>query len=127
VAVLALAEHLREHSAAISAKTVLERSELDQATDAAQRLLQAMALPRRTPEKKAVARERDRAFTLLVRAYAEVRRAVRHLRWRERDADRAAPSLYRRGERRSASSLAVGSLAHRGAVNTTAPASAQPA
>jgi hypothetical protein len=99
VAVLALAEHLREHSAAIAGKTVLERSELDQATSAAQRLLGAMALPRRKPEKKAVAEERDRAFTLLIRAYADVRRAVRYLRWRERDADGVAPSLYRRGER----------------------------
>jgi hypothetical protein len=38
---------------------------------------------------------RARAFTLLVRAYAQARRAVIYLRWDHGDADAIAPSLYR--------------------------------
>lgn len=37
---------------------------------------------------------RQQAFTLFVKAYDEVRRAVSFLRWKERDADTIAPSLY---------------------------------
>jgi hypothetical protein len=40
------------------------------------------------------ARIRQQAFTLLVKAYDETRRAVSFLRWREGDADTIAPSLY---------------------------------
>jgi len=43
---------------------------------------------------------RDRAFTLFVRAYDEVRRGVTFLRWYEGDVDSYAPSLYARGPRR---------------------------
>jgi hypothetical protein len=38
---------------------------------------------------------RARAFTVLVRAYAQARRAVMFLRWDHGDADAIAPSLYR--------------------------------
>ena len=41
-----------------------------------------------------VARIRDQAFTLMMRAYDEVRRAVTFLRWQQGDADTIAPSLY---------------------------------
>lgn len=38
--------------------------------------------------------DRQRAFTLFVRRYDEVRRAVTYLRWLDNDAERIAPSLY---------------------------------
>jgi hypothetical protein len=41
-----------------------------------------------------VAQQRQRNFTLFVKAYDEVRRAVSFLRWKEGDLDRIAPSLY---------------------------------
>jgi hypothetical protein len=51
--------------------------------------------------------ERNNAVTFLVLCYDEARRAVQHLRWKERDADRIAPSLYtRRSKKRRASEAA---------------------
>jgi hypothetical protein len=47
---------------------------------------------------------RDRAFTLFVQAYGQMRRAVQYLRWQYRDADQYAPSLYRRRRARRATS-----------------------
>lgn len=48
---------------------------------------------------------RQRAFTLLIRAYDDARRAVTYLRWHSGDVDRIAPSLFAgrapRRERRS--------------------------
>jgi hypothetical protein len=41
-----------------------------------------------------VAAQRHRAYTLFVRAYDEVRRAVSFLRWRKGDADDIIPSIY---------------------------------
>ncbi len=41
-----------------------------------------------------VAAQRHRAYTLFVRAYDEVRRAVSFLRWRKGDVDDIIPSLY---------------------------------
>ena len=43
---------------------------------------------------------RQRAFTLLVTAYDEVRRAVTFVRWAEGDADAFAPSLYAKSRKR---------------------------
>ena len=37
---------------------------------------------------------RLRAFTLLVRSYDAVRRAIAYLRWRQGDSDHFAPSLW---------------------------------
>jgi hypothetical protein len=108
--VLALAAFLDEHWPAITGKTAFERSDLSEATEVARRLLQATAVPRRRPERRAERTVRDQAFTLLTRAYADARRAVRYLRWHERDADCVAPSLYRRTGRRR-SRLPVGVLA----------------
>ena len=37
---------------------------------------------------------RDRAYTLVVETYDEIRRALNYVRWAEDDADEIAPSLY---------------------------------
>lgn len=47
-------------------------------------------------------RSRQRAFTLLARAYDECRRAATYLRWHAGDADAYAPSIYGKRKRRSA-------------------------
>jgi len=49
-----------------------------------------------TPRRVQIVEDRRRAFTLLVRAYEELRRDVTWLRWHEADADRIAPSLWTR-------------------------------
>lgn len=41
-----------------------------------------------------VADARQRTFTLLVRSYDQIRRALSYLRWNEGDVDRIAPSLW---------------------------------
>jgi hypothetical protein len=41
-----------------------------------------------------IAADRQRAFTLMARAYDEVRRAVRFLLWRNGEADKLVPSMY---------------------------------
>ena len=40
------------------------------------------------------AEQRDRAFTLFIRCYDQIRRAILFLRWEQDDADTIAPSLY---------------------------------
>jgi hypothetical protein len=61
----------------------------------------ALALPLAVTERALHDRSKAkddalRAFTLLLRTYDEVRAAVRYVRWKERDADAIAPSLYKR-------------------------------
>lgn len=48
-----------------------------------------------------VVRERQQAYTLVLRGYDEARRAVSYLRWREGDVDSIAPSLYAGRNRRT--------------------------
>ena len=50
-----------------------------------------------------VTEQRERAYTLFVRAYDEVRRAISFLRWKQGDVDEITPSLYsgKAGRRRS--------------------------
>jgi hypothetical protein len=63
---------------------------------------------------------RARAFTLFVRAYDQVRRAVTYLRWEDDDADLIAPSLYR--GRGAAKPKADGDVAPAPSADKTAPA-----
>jgi hypothetical protein len=59
---------------------------------------QLLAMNARREERSSVdpqiAEDRQRAFTLLLRAYDQARRALEFLRWERGDADRIAPSLY---------------------------------
>ena len=78
-------------------KTGLTEDELTQAELAAEQLASGIA-KKNEPKERAeqLANMRDRAFTLFVYAYGQVRRAVQYLRWDHNDADAFAPSLYRR-------------------------------
>ena len=90
-----LADMLRSNWTAISGKSALQLTELDQAEVLADRLITAVGLREQGPAIVAESAEsRQRAFTLFVSAYDQVRRAVSYLRWNEDDVDTIVPSLY---------------------------------
>jgi hypothetical protein len=79
----------------IEGKTALSAAELVRAKQVGERLVRAAGLREQGPATVVeAARRRQQAFTLLMKAYDEVRRGVAFLRWRERDAEQVAPSLY---------------------------------
>jgi hypothetical protein len=83
----------------VANKTAIEEHEVQRAGAVGAELLVALGEREVVGAKKppAEAQElRGRAFTLLVRAYNECRRAIAYLRWYEGDADVIAPSLFRR-------------------------------
>jgi hypothetical protein len=99
----ALAAVMRANWERIESKTAVQASELSQVESLAERLLHAIGLRDQAPAVVAEsAATRQRAFTLFVRAYDDLRRAVTFLRWRDGDVDKIAPSLYasRGGSRR---------------------------
>jgi hypothetical protein len=74
-------------------------------------LLVAVGLKEQAPVKLGeAAQRRRRAFTLLIQAYDDARRAIVYLRAKSGDAAQIAPSLYagRRGRRRAAEEVAMG-------------------
>jgi hypothetical protein len=93
--VLGLVSLFREAWSRIENKTAVEPHELERAERMAKRLLKAVGVRQEANVAvDAAAGVRHRAFTLFMRAYDEVRRAVQYLRWHEGDAERIAPSLY---------------------------------
>jgi hypothetical protein len=91
----ALVRFYRDNWAQISGKTPLSLADVDRASIIAGRLLTGVSAKQGTPaEIDASALLRQQAFTLFVKAYDEVRRAVTFLRWKEGDADEIAPSIY---------------------------------
>src|SRR5262249_25645678 len=96
----ALVEVLRDHADEVSPKLM---SRVGQADDAAESINAAIIdRGEQTSSVSVASDERQRAFTLLLRAYDNARRAVSFLRWHEGDADTLVPSLYTgRGSRNS--------------------------
>ncbi len=91
----ALAAILRDNWTKIEGKTALQLVELEKAETLADRLLTAVGLREQGPAIIAASAEnRQKAFTLFVKAYDHARRAVSFLRWDEDDVDTIAPSLY---------------------------------
>lgn len=109
---LALIQLYREQWPTLSTHSTMREHELDEAENIGQQLVFAFAL---RAERHAVIRaaneQRQRNFTLLARAYDQVRRGLSYLRWHEHDLDTIAPSLYRGrgGSRRKAAEQAVSS------------------
>lgn len=69
--------------------------ELQRAAKLAVRIHRLLGLREQEPARATeTADMRARAFTLFLKAYSQLRRAVVWLRWDENDADRFAPSLY---------------------------------
>lgn len=95
---------LRRNWSAIAGRTASSLAELDRLEELALQVSLTVAQRGMTEDRVARAADtRMRAFTLLVRAHDELRRALTYLRWAEGDADRILPSIYKnRGRRRRA-------------------------
>lgn len=79
----------------IASKTPVTIEDLDKAEGLSEYLLRSTVQRAKQPELVAAAAEdRQRAFTLVLRAYDEVRRGITYLRWHEEDVERIAPSLW---------------------------------
>jgi len=90
-----LAAILREHWGAISSRTMVQFSEVEQAEALGADLTDAVdGREQVSSVAVAAASERTRAFTLFFRAYDEARRAATFLRWHDGGADGVVPSLY---------------------------------
>ena len=93
--VLLLSSILRANWAAIAGKTMLQLADIEQAEKLAERMLKAVGIREQNQKKAAEGADvRQRAFTLFIRAYDEVRRALSFLRWHEKDVESILPSLY---------------------------------
>ncbi len=93
--------------AQIHGRTAATEEEVKRAGDLGPQLLAALGVREHgaAVAPAEAADRRARAFTLFVRAWDELRRAITYLRWHEGDADQIAPSLYRgRGGRGSSAS-----------------------
>jgi hypothetical protein len=90
-----LAAVMRGGWSEISDKTAVTLAELDRAEVLGERLLVAIGKRSQSPvDAAATSLNRQRAFTLMVNAYDQVRRAVTYLEWDVGDQDILAPSLY---------------------------------
>ncbi len=78
----------------VSAKTAVERHEIDRARE----LGPAVAVVESIQKRPASAGgdQNARAFSLLSRAYDQCRRAIAYLRWAEGDMESIAPSIFRK-------------------------------
>ncbi|WP_437319748.1 hypothetical protein [Sorangium sp. So ce385] len=81
----------------IAGRTAATEEEVKRAGEVGPQLLAALGIREhgKGPGPTEAADKRARAFSLLVHAYDQVRRAVAYLRWDEEDADVIAPSLYK--------------------------------
>jgi hypothetical protein len=95
--VLSLAAVLRNHWATIANGTAVTEAELERAESLGAELIRLIGRQMHTPEAIAkAASDRNRAYTLTVRTYNELRQAVMFVCRHQADAERVAPSLYRR-------------------------------
>jgi len=96
---------LRESWSAIASKSAIEESEIEEAERLYNELNVAYGGRANPTVRQGTANDdRQRAFTLLVRAYRQARRAVIFLRDAEGDAERLVPSLFKGRGRASAKS-----------------------
>jgi hypothetical protein len=93
--IVGLVQILRERWTDIANRTGVQQAELDQAAQLAQRLVTLVGLKEQQPvAANEVTLLRQQAFSLLIKTYNEVRRAISFLRWHEQDVDSIAPSLW---------------------------------
>ena len=79
----------------ISSNSAVTMAELHRAEELSVELASAIGARKQVPAQLEVAaQQRQRVFTLFVRAYDQVRRAITFLRWQEGDVESIAPSLY---------------------------------
>ena len=122
-----LAHVLGEAWSAIASKSAVQASELDEAERLYQQLMNAYALRnQRSSSVAAATDDRQRAYTLLVRAYDQARRAMTYLRWAENDADTLVPSLWRDRGGRGKKARAVKAPTHATGSTGATPATVDP-
>jgi hypothetical protein len=93
--VVGLVGLFREHWDAIKGRSALQEEELEQGGQLAQQLVTAIGVREHAPVVVSAASDlRQRAFTLFMNAYDDVRRAVSYLHWADGGADEIAPSLF---------------------------------
>lgn len=93
---------MRDCWSAIHDRTPTTKAEVQRAKELGERLIYAAGFREQAPVVQTeAAKLRQQAFTLMLNAYDETRRAISFLRWHEGDAEAIAPSLYA-GRRRSA-------------------------
>jgi hypothetical protein len=98
---LGLATLLRQSWQQIASRTALVAAELEQAEALGEKLVAAVGAREQARGLVAEgAQQRQRVFSLFVRSYNQVRRAISYLRWDEGDLERIAPSLYGGRKRR---------------------------
>jgi hypothetical protein len=86
-------------------KTCVTEEELDRAEVLSDEVIYDLGQREHAPAKIAdVSLERQKAYTLFLTAYDQLRRAITFIRWNEGDADEIAPSLYA-GRKRKAVTL----------------------
>jgi hypothetical protein len=92
---LGLAGMLNENWHHFDGKSWVEKADIERAMKLGQRLLRVVGKREQSPVRVAEVTElRQRAYTVLMQVWDEVRRAVIFLRWKEGDADEIAPSFY---------------------------------
>lgn len=124
---VALAALFRNNWGKIEGKTAITPGDIEKAATVGPRLIEAVGVREQVSERSPsqIADDRRRAFTLLVRAYDDCRRAVSYLRWAEGDTNQFAPSLYgRRPKAKAASPSSVDSNAQ--PTSDLPPASTEP-
>jgi hypothetical protein len=90
-----LTKVLKDNWAEIKGRCATEMTEIVRGERLALRILRLVGLREQAPITIAVSADhRARAFTLFMRKYDDVRRAVGYLHWHAGDADKIAPSLY---------------------------------
>jgi hypothetical protein len=93
--VMTLSVVLRSAWPKLVGKTSVTEAELDRAEVLSDQVINDLGLREQAPASIAeVSIDRQKAFTLFMTAYDQLRRAVAYLRWNEGDADSIAPSLY---------------------------------
>jgi hypothetical protein len=103
---LTLTNMIRADWAKVVGKTGVTEAELDRAEVVGDQLINDIGLKQLAPAAvAAVALERQQAYTLLVNAYDQVRRAISYLRWDEDDVDSIAPSLYAGRKRKTSTDV----------------------
>lgn len=80
----------------VSAKTAVERHEIDRARELGPAVLAVRAARRKDGKAVDTEDQRARAFALLSNAYDRSRQAIAYVRWKEGDVDAIAPSLTKK-------------------------------
>jgi hypothetical protein len=87
----------------IQAKCAIDAAELERAERVAARMLRLVGTRQLSPVAESDAADRRaRVYTLFMKCYEDIRRAIGFLRWTEGDVDTIMPTLYNNAKKRKA-------------------------